>query len=162
QQHHEHEQPRLHAPLVRDDGGDDGVRRTGSQPGGGRAALRAAVHEHRVDDDGRRRWTRPRLPLHRWRRRRHRRTPPHPPPIPDRATSILSISGTTLTANAGTSSKDCTLAAGPGKHCISEVNTGASCTTDSNCESTAPGSCAPDANCFFGPPLALPNGALST
>jgi hypothetical protein len=82
--------------------------------------------------------------------------------IPDSATSMLQLSGNTLSASAGTGPGNCTLGYAAGKHCISEVHTGMACTTDLNCEPAAPGSCAPDAQCFFGPPLPLPNGALST
>jgi hypothetical protein len=82
--------------------------------------------------------------------------------IPDSATSMLQISGNTLSASAGTGPGNCTLGYAATKHCISEVHTGMACTSDLNCEPAAPGSCAPDPQCFFGPPLPLPNGALST
>jgi hypothetical protein len=74
--------------------------------------------------------------------------------IPDAATSLLDISGPgTLAGSPGTSSRDCTLGAGPGRHCVNN-NSLPSCTADSGCGGAA-GSCALDANCFFGPPLPI-------
>src|SRR6185295_18774017 len=87
--------------------------------------------------------------------------------IPDTATTLLAITGpTTLGPDAGTSIKDCSAAAGPGKHCINTNTTPApACTSDANCGGAA-GACALDANCYFGPPLPIrspnPFGALTT
>ena len=82
--------------------------------------------------------------------------------IPDAATTIFAISGPgTLSASAGTGPANCTLGLGATSHCITEVNTGAVCTSDAQCEVASPGSCAPDAQCYFGPPLPIPNGGLS-
>jgi hypothetical protein len=85
-----------------------------------------------------------------------------PDQIPDQSTEILSVSGGTLSANAGTGPADCTQGAAATKHCIGATNHGASCTSDSNCQVSLPDSCAVDAKCFFGPPLPIPNGGLST
>jgi hypothetical protein len=84
--------------------------------------------------------------------------------IPDGSTSILNISGSTLTG-ANTGDPDtCTVSGGPGTHCINN-NSMPACTSDANCGGAAT-SCAADANCFFGPPLPIltppPNGALTT
>jgi hypothetical protein len=87
-----------------------------------------------------------------------------PSRIPDGATSIFGTSGTgslNLLANAGTSPANCTLGAGPGKHCIGGTNTGMACALDADCGGFA-GSCALDGNCYFGPPLPILNGPLST
>ena len=74
--------------------------------------------------------------------------------IPDAATSFLDVSGSgTLAGSAGTGSQNCTLGAGPGKHCANN-NSLPSCTADGDCGG-APGSCALDANCYFGPPLPI-------
>jgi hypothetical protein len=71
----------------------------------------------------------------------------------------FSLTGTgptfTVGGSAGTGKKDCTRGAGPGRHCISSTNFGLACTSDANCDSTRAGSCAADANCFFGAPLSL-------
>src|SRR5262249_33277402 len=85
--------------------------------------------------------------------------------IPDSATSFLNISGPgTLTGSPGTSNQNCTLGAGPGRHCINN-NSLPVCATDGNCGGAA-GSCALDANCYFGPPLPIlspaPFAALTT
>jgi len=84
--------------------------------------------------------------------------------IPDGSTSILNISGSTL-SGADTGDRDtCTVRGGPGTHCINN-NSMPACTSDANCGGAAT-SCAADANCFFGPPLPIltppPNGALTT
>ena len=74
--------------------------------------------------------------------------------IPDGATSFLDVSGPgTLSGSAGTSEQNCTLGAGPGKHCVNN-NTLPACTADGDCGGAA-GSCALDANCYFGPPLPI-------
>src|SRR5262249_9177526 len=71
--------------------------------------------------------------------------------IPAAATSFLATTGPgTLGASAGTSPKNCTQGAGPNRHCVNN-NSLPSCTSDINCGGMA-GSCALDANCFFGPP----------
>ena len=74
--------------------------------------------------------------------------------IPDAATSFLTIAGPgTLGASAGTSPKNCTRGAGPNRHCVNN-NSLPACTSDLNCGGSA-GSCALDANCYFGPPLPI-------
>ncbi len=88
-----------------------------------------------------------------------------PGKIPDQASTALGITGpTTLGPSSGTSSKDCSRAAGPGRHCVNN-NSVPSCTSDAQCGGLA-GSCALDANCFFGPPLPIlsppPFNALTT
>jgi hypothetical protein len=82
--------------------------------------------------------------------------------IPNGSSSIFTVSGTNLSANTGTGPANCTVGFGPGMHCIGGINTGAACSTDANCTPSTTGSCAPDANCFFGPPLPIPNAGLST
>ena len=78
-----------------------------------------------------------------------------PAPVPDAATVIFGFSGGTLSGNAGSSPDNCTLGAGPGKHCITS---GLACTSDANCGGIT-SNCALDANCFFAPPLPIPNPA---
>src|SRR5689334_9221835 len=51
-----------------------------------------------------------------------------PGQIPDNATSVLSEAGGNLSGNAGSGPKDCTLGAGPGKHCINGF-----CNSDADC-----------------------------
>src|SRR5439155_15811317 len=56
---------------------------------------------------------------------------------------------------------DCLVGAGPGKHCVNNSSL-PSCSSDGDCGGTA-GSCALDANCFFGPPLPIISpGAFSS
>jgi hypothetical protein len=81
--------------------------------------------------------------------------------IPDGSASYFKIAGTNLVADPGTGSVNCTKGAGPGRHCVAGTNTGASCAADAECGGQA-GSCALDANCFFGPPVPIPNPAFST
>ncbi len=81
--------------------------------------------------------------------------------IPDASTSYFGISGTNLVADAGTGPTTCTKGAGPGRHCIASTNTGMVCTSDAECGGLA-GSCALDANCFFGPPVPIPNPTFQT
>jgi hypothetical protein len=85
--------------------------------------------------------------------------------IPDAATSLFEVTGgTTLVASSGTNQNDCTKGAGPGTHCINNNATPA-CVNDTGCGGAA-GSCALDANCYFGPPLPIlsppPFGSLTT
>lgn len=85
--------------------------------------------------------------------------------IPDGASTYLNVTGeTTLGASSGTSRKDCSKGAGPGRHCIND-NALPSCTSDAQCGGAA-GACALDANCVFGPPLPIsspaPFAALTT
>ena len=73
--------------------------------------------------------------------------------IPEGATTILdSTDGTTLTASFGTSRADCSRGPESATHCISDPTI--ACTTDSDCTGLK-GDCAPDANCFFGPPIPI-------
>ena len=73
----------------------------------------------------------------------------------------------TLLASAGTSKLDCTKGAGPTKKCqngsLGTDGQGA-CTQDTDCGApqNGGGSCAPVANCFFGPPLPIASPVLST
>jgi hypothetical protein len=69
----------------------------------------------------------------------------------------------TLGPSAGSGPSDCTLGAGPGRHCLNGapgIDGSGTCHFDSDCGGTGT-SCALDANCFFGPPIPVPNGALS-
>ena len=82
-----------------------------------------------------------------------------PSQIPENAASILnSPDGTNLTASFGTGPADCTRGPSATKHCITDPTV--SCTDDSECGGLT-GSCAADANCFFGPPVPV-NGFPST
>jgi len=75
--------------------------------------------------------------------------------------SIVGLRGTKAIfgPSDGTGPASCTRGAGPGRHCLDgrpgRDGQGA-CVSDADCSGT-PGSCALDANCFFAPPLAIPN-----
>jgi hypothetical protein len=79
--------------------------------------------------------------------------------------NIVSVNGTTLTlGGAPGPSTSCTKGAGPLKHCAkgeAGTDTHGLCTSDADCLNHT-GSCVPDANCYFGPPLSIPNGGTST
>jgi hypothetical protein len=102
---------------------------------------------------------------------------------PDGSSSELDITGTcgselllgpSTQAGAVGGQNACTTGPGPGKACINDVtklpdiNALQSCTTDDDCpktgagNTTALGSCVDKPNCFFGPPLPIKNGTLST
>lgn len=77
--------------------------------------------------------------------------------LPDGTTSILDVVATsggalTLGAHTGTPTS-CTKGAGPSKHCGKTSAT--ACNVDGDCGSNGP--CLPDANCYFGAPLPIPN-----
>ena len=79
--------------------------------------------------------------------------------LPDGFSSLLAITGSSGTSlslggSAGSGPADCSLGAGPARHCVN-ANPGAACTSDADCGSLAT-ACAPDANCFFGPPTPVP------
>ena len=79
--------------------------------------------------------------------------------IPENAASILDSSdGTNLTASFGTGPADCTRGPAATQHCITDPTI--ACTTDADCGGVL-GSCAFDANCFFGPPVPV-NGFPTT
>jgi hypothetical protein len=83
--------------------------------------------------------------------------------IPDGATSFYARSGDTLSASAGTGMANCTQGAKATSHCLKPPpKLNQPCVTDADCDVTVPGSCTPDERCFFGPPLPIPNGGLST
>jgi len=87
--------------------------------------------------------------------------------IPDGSTMILNVTGVngtsaTLGPSAGSGPKDCTLGTASTRHCITGTpgtDGHGSCTVDADCgaqaggTTAAPGTCARDAQCFFGPPL---------
>ena len=84
--------------------------------------------------------------------------------IPGGSTAMMSVVG--MSGNAfvlgpgGTSANNCTRGAGPGVHCINGApgtDGYGACNSDVDCQmgGLATGACAPDANCFFGPPIAL-------
>ena len=82
-----------------------------------------------------------------------------PSQIPENATSILdSPDGMTLVASFGTGPRDCSRGPASTSHCVN--NPSVACTSDADCAGLA-GACAPDANCFFGPPVEV-NGFPST
>ncbi len=97
-----------------------------------------------------------------------------PASVPDGSTSILDVVGKsgsrlTLAGSTGTGPADCTLGAGPDRHC-SNGKPGTDglgkCTSDTDC-GVSPvhdhlvGACNLDANCYFGPPVPVPNGVIS-
>jgi hypothetical protein len=80
--------------------------------------------------------------------------------IPDAAQSLFDLGSgnpVPLVASSGTGPQNCTKGAGPGTHCIGGSGGPIACTTDADCGTA--GSCALDANCYFGPPLPI-GGAL--
>ena len=89
--------------------------------------------------------------------------------IPDGATAILDVTGTSLTTvtlggSAGNGSNDCTLGAGPGARCLngaSGTDGQGGCATELDCQSQQPGVCSPTINCYFGPPIPIPNDIAS-
>ncbi|HXQ23483.1 MAG TPA: hypothetical protein VN812_17530 [Candidatus Acidoferrales bacterium] len=88
--------------------------------------------------------------------------------IPSGSTSILhvtGISGQTLTLGPGTNTDPttCTSGAGPFSHCLNGaagVDGSGGCTSDADCNRKV-GACALDANCYFGPPIPVPQGVVS-
>src|ERR1051326_936321 len=93
--------------------------------------------------------------------------------IPDGGTSILRVTAISLTGVAltlggdpGDGAADCTLGAAPTRHCLngsSGVDGSGTCSTDTDCPgNTVVGACEPDARCYFGPPVPVPLGPLST
>ena len=79
--------------------------------------------------------------------------------IPENATTIFnSPDGMTLVASLGTGQRDCSTGPQSTKHCVNDASV--ECSTDADCAGL-PGSCAPDANCFFGPPVPV-NGFPQT
>jgi hypothetical protein len=98
--------------------------------------------------------------------------------IPDDATNYLALTGPTslgpVTLARTGSVKTCTEGAGPTRHCVNgSTGTGTldnpTCTSDTDCATNCAGcnlagSCALDANCFFGPPLPIlsPIASLTT
>jgi hypothetical protein len=76
--------------------------------------------------------------------------------VPENATNILDTAdGTTLTASFGTGPLDCSRGPQATRHCLTDKNV--ECTSDNDC-GFLPGSCAPDVNCYFGPPVPV-NGS---
>ena len=93
-----------------------------------------------------------------------------PSSIPDGGTSVLAVTGISglalaLGPDPGSGPADCTLGAGPARHCLNGApgtdGTGA-CSADSQCVGGTPiGACDLDANCFFGPPVPVPGPIAS-
>jgi hypothetical protein len=74
-----------------------------------------------------------------------------PSRIPENASSIFdSPDNTTLVASFGTGPRDCSRGPSATRHCVNDPSV--ECTSDGEC-AMAPGGCAFDANCFFGPPV---------
>jgi hypothetical protein len=69
--------------------------------------------------------------------------------IPENATTILDSDGTNLFASSGTGRADCSRGPSFTSHCVN--NPPVACSSDADC--FAPGGCAADANCYFGPPV---------
>jgi hypothetical protein len=91
-----------------------------------------------------------------------------PSSIPFGSTSITDVVGVsansiTLGPSNGSDPASCTRGAGPLSHCI-DGGTGHDgkglCTTDAECKGKV-GACALDANCYFGPPVPVPNSFFS-
>src|SRR5206468_4181703 len=110
-------------------------------------------------------------------------------PTPAGASSYLDLgSGNALVASNGTGKLDCTKGSGPASECVdagvcvggptpgatcftatgcgtggtcSGADPHKACTSDADCGGIGD-SCQPVANCFFGPPLAIPNPAIAT
>jgi hypothetical protein len=93
------------------------------------------------------------------------------PPVrlPDGGRSVLAVAGlsglggVSVTSSPGTGPADCTLGAGPGRHCINGnlgIDGEGTCNSDADCGGRT-GSCDLDANCFFGNPVPVPIGGLS-
>lgn len=75
----------------------------------------------------------------------------------------LGVGTVVLGGSAGDGPLNCTKGAGPGRHCLngrSGTDGQGTCGADADCGGDA-GSCALDGNCFFGPPVPVPNGFLS-
>jgi hypothetical protein len=93
-----------------------------------------------------------------------------PARLPDGAVAVLNVASAagpslTLAASDGDGPENCTRGAGPLAHCANGApgtDTTGLCASDADCGT--PGTCLPDANCFFGPPIALPSpsAALSS
>jgi hypothetical protein len=93
--------------------------------------------------------------------------------VPDGAVSTLSVVGVnllppsvTLGGSAGHGSADCTLGAGPQHQCVNGsagLDGMGTCGVDADCGGhfAAIGSCQLKANCYFGPPIPVPNGTQS-
>ena len=89
--------------------------------------------------------------------------------LPDGATAQLDVVGLnllplslTLTGSPGSGPQDCTKGAGPGQKCANGspgIDMMGTCNGDADCG--APTACQPAPNCFFGPPIPVPNGATS-
>ena len=90
-------------------------------------------------------------------------------PLTDGSTTVLDVSGInalalTLAGSDGSGPADCSKGPGPGGHC-SNGSTGTdgngACRSDGDCGGD-PAACTLDPNCYFGPPLPVSAGALST
>jgi len=69
-----------------------------------------------------------------------------------------------LGGSPGSGPYDCTLGAGPGRKCANGhagLDGMGTCNFDNDCGGGLPTTCALEPNCFFGPPIPVPNGALS-
>src|SRR5581483_413171 len=69
-----------------------------------------------------------------------------------------------LGGSPGDGPQNCTKGAGPGRHCLNGgagTDGNGACSSDDDCGTGAVGSCQLDGNCFFGPPVPVPNDFLS-
>ncbi|HLY37109.1 MAG TPA: hypothetical protein VKU61_03680 [Candidatus Binatia bacterium] len=93
--------------------------------------------------------------------------------IPDGGRSVLGVTGVSLAGLAltlgpdpGSGPADCTLGAGPGHHCLngsSGTDGMGACRSDVDCPGNAvAGACDVDARCFFGAPVPVSVGPLSS
>jgi len=87
---------------------------------------------------------------------------------PDNGTNTYTVTGVCpdgsleLGPDAGTGKEDCTVGPETTSSCIHTLPPSTSCTQDGDCAGGGTGACAVDANCFFGGPLEIANGGLST
>jgi hypothetical protein len=89
--------------------------------------------------------------------------------LPDGSSAQLDVVGfnllplaLTLTGSEGSGPSDCTKGSGPGFACANGkpgIDGLGTCNSDNDC--AAPTACQPRPNCFFGPPIPVPNGGLS-
>jgi len=92
--------------------------------------------------------------------------------LPSGATAIVDVVGfnlvplaLTLAGSEGSGPTDCTKGAGPGRKCANGalgLDGMGTCNFDADCGPNEPTACALEPNCYFGPPIPLPLGALSS
>ena len=79
--------------------------------------------------------------------------------------SLLPSISLALAGSAGDGPSNCTRGAGPGRKCANGapgLDSMGTCNFDSDCGPNKPTSCALEPNCYFGPPIPVPLGPLSS